>query len=214
MKLAFAVGLLSLTLSLARPCPQTNGISEITTEQLNKAIPERAASDSCAKTTAPSECVTNEKAATAISNAIKKYDVTQRGEIIALISLMAYESAKWEYNINHYPGRPGQGTRAMLMYNYVQEYASSLFPGHITTDIANTSSDKIKNTVRQLVLDDNNSFGSAFWYLTSVKPEFHNKSDKLRDGNMDDFKDYIENGVQTTWDDGRQSIWESVNAAI
>ncbi|KAJ2794420.1 hypothetical protein H4R20_006232, partial [Coemansia guatemalensis] len=123
-------------------------------------------------------------------------------------------SAKWEYNINHYPGRPGQGTRAMLMYNYVQAYASSLFPGHITADIANTASDEIKNTVRKLVLDDDNSFGSAFWYLTSVKPEFHNKSDKLRDGNMDDFKDYIEHGVQTTWDSGRQSIWESVNAAL
>ncbi|PIA13571.1 hypothetical protein COEREDRAFT_48822 [Coemansia reversa NRRL 1564] len=200
MKLTFAVGLISLALSLASPCAGIGEISEITVTQLNKAIPERAASDSCAKTTAPEECVTNEKAALAITNAINKYGVTQRGEIVALISLMAYESAKWEYNINHYPGRPGQGTRAMLI--------------RITSDIANTASDKVKNDVRALVLDDNNSFGSAFWYLTSVKPEYHNKSDKLRNGNMDDFKKYIEDGVQTTWDDDRQKIWESVNAAL
>ncbi|KAJ2803927.1 hypothetical protein H4S07_004349, partial [Coemansia furcata] len=159
-------------------------------------------------------CTPNSRAVVAINAAIAKYGVTQRGEIVALISLMAYESASWQYNINHFPGRPGQGTRAMLMYNYIQQYAQALHPSEATKVLAAGSSTDAQNNVRALVLNDNDSFGSAFWYLVTNAAAYHGKADKLRSGNASDFKDYIVNGVGAGWDDSRQTLWETVNGAI
>ncbi|KAJ1819980.1 hypothetical protein LPJ60_003471 [Coemansia sp. RSA 2675] len=188
--------------------------SAITLGQLNKAIPARASDSSCSSVSTPDECAPNSRAVAAINSAIAKYGVTQRGEIVALISLMAYESANWQYNINHFPGRPGQGTRAMLMYNFIEQYAQWLYPSEATKVLAAGASTDAQNNVRALVLGDNDSFGSAFWYLVNKASAYHGKGDKLRSGNADDFKDYIVNGVGAGWDDSRHSIWETVNGAI
>ncbi|KAJ2016579.1 hypothetical protein GGI03_005153 [Coemansia sp. RSA 2337] len=184
----------------------------ITLDQLNKAIPVRASDSSCSSVSTPDECAPNSRAVKAINAAISKYGVTQRGEIVALISLMAYESANWQYNVNHFPGRPGQGTRAMLMYNFIEQYAQALYPSEATLAVG--SSTEALNNVRALVLNDNDSFGSAFWYLVNKASGYHAKADKLRSGNADDFKDYIVNGVGAGWDDTRHTIWETVNSAF
>jgi hypothetical protein len=36
---------------------------------------------------------------------------------------MAFESADFTANINHFPGRPGQGTKAMLNFPFIYAYA-------------------------------------------------------------------------------------------
>ncbi|KAJ2490197.1 hypothetical protein IWW37_003383 [Coemansia sp. RSA 2050] len=210
----FSVSALSCALAAVSGLCIRDSTSAITINQLNKAIPARASDSSCASVSTPSECVPNSRAVAAINSAISKYGVTQRGEIVALLSLMAYESASWQYNINHFPGRPGQGTRAMLMYNFIEEYANALYPGETTKVLAGGASTDAQNNVRALVLNDNDSFGSAFWYLVNKAPAYHAKADRLRSGNADDFKDYIVNGVGAGWDDSRHSIWETVNGAI
>ncbi|KAJ1852605.1 hypothetical protein GGH12_002999 [Coemansia sp. RSA 1822] len=214
MKIPFALGVSGLVLSLAQVCVGADTLTQVTTAQLDRAIPTRAGSNGCASVADQSECAINDNAAKAITNAMAKYNVKQRGEVVALISLMAYESASWEYNTNHFPGRPGQGTRAMLMYNFIHTYAQALYPDKVAASSANSESTNVLNGVRALVLNNNDSFGAAFWYLTTVAKEYHGNTNKLRSGNIDDFKAYIEGGVHTTWDDQRAQIWKSVDAAL
>ncbi|KAJ2004395.1 hypothetical protein GGI04_001303 [Coemansia thaxteri] len=213
MKLLFATVLSSALVAVAGLCIGAAGTT-ITLDQLNKAMPVRSSDGSCASVSYPSECAPNSRAVAAINAAIAKYGVTQRGEIVALVSLMAYESANWAYNINHFPGRPGQGTRAMLMYNFIEKYAQSLYPAEAAQVLAGGSSTDAQNNVRALVLNDNDSFGSAFWYLATQASSYHNSAAKLRSSNAEDFKDYIVNGVGAGWDNDRQATWESVNAAL
>ncbi|KAJ1643449.1 hypothetical protein J3B02_003145 [Coemansia erecta] len=190
-------------------------VSAITLEQLNKAVSSRASDSSCASVSTPSECAPNSRAVMAINHAIAKYGVTSTGEIAALIALMAYESADWQYNINHYPGRPGQGTKAMLMYDFIEKYAQQVHQSEATRVlISGGNSDSAKNSVRELVLNDDDSFGAVFWYLVTQAPAFHNNPAKLRAGNADDFKEYVVNGVNAGWDDKRMSIWNQVNSAF
>ncbi|KAJ1799902.1 hypothetical protein LPJ59_001506 [Coemansia sp. RSA 2399] len=196
---------------LAVMIPGAGAATTITLDQLNNAIPDRVGSSSCAT----SECATNTQALSSINKAIAAYGVTQMGEITALISLMAYESGDWLYNINHYPGRAGQGTRAMLMYSFVSEYANQLHPADATKVLAaGAVTDAVENNVRALVLNDDDSFGSAFWYLVNHAAAYHGNDSHLRVGNFADFKDYVTNGVGAGWDDSRQTVWERVNSAL
>ncbi|KAI9477035.1 hypothetical protein LPJ78_004721 [Coemansia sp. RSA 989] len=214
MKVTFAVGASSLVLLLAQLCKGAGTLNQVTTAQLDRAIPKRAGSNGCASAAEQAECATNEVAAAAITNAINKYDVKRRGEVVALIALMAYESADWEYNINHFPGRAGQGTRAMLMYNFISTYAQSLYPSRVTTTEASSQSTQVMNSVRELVLNNDDSFAAAFWYLTTVAKDYYGNESRLRSGNIDDFKAYIENGVHTSWNEQRSSVWKAVDAAL
>ncbi|KAJ2724789.1 hypothetical protein GGI07_001750 [Coemansia sp. Benny D115] len=208
------MGVALLATSLSALCTGANA-EGITLAQLNKAVPSRASDSSCVSVSTPDECAPNSRAVVAINNAIAKYGVTGRGEIAALIALMAYESADWQYNINHFPGRPGQGTRAMLMYNFIEQYSKQVHAQDAGKVLAaGAGTDASKNSVRSLVLNDNDSFGAAFWYLVTVAPSYHNNLGKLRFGNADDFKDYVVNGVGAGWDSNRQSIWETVNRAL
>ncbi|KAJ2867057.1 hypothetical protein GGH94_001123 [Coemansia aciculifera] len=194
------------------PAPVIKAL-KLTQKQLDAAIPARAGSDSCASVGTPDECVTNNKALTAINSALAKYGIAKRGEAVAVIALMAYESGSWQYNTNHFPGRPGQGTRAMLMFNFVESYAKALHPEDAAKALAGGITDASMNNVRALVLNDNDSFGSGFWYLVTNAAAYHNTG-KLRDGNLEDFKDYVLTGVGASWDSARQTIWETVNSAI
>ncbi|KAJ2090747.1 hypothetical protein IW138_002365 [Coemansia sp. RSA 986] len=191
--------------------PGANAATAITIDQLNKAIPDRVGDNSCATNV----CATNPQALSSINKAIAKYEVTEKGEIAALIALMAYESGDWLYNYNVYPGRPGQGTRAMLMFNFIVEYAANLHPDS-TKQILESGpmSDIIMDDVLRLVLNNDDSFGAAFWYLINKAPTYHNNPNKLRVGNLADFQDYVTNGVGATWDDSRKAAWDKTNAAL
>ncbi|KAJ2732411.1 hypothetical protein IW152_003806 [Coemansia sp. BCRC 34962] len=201
------------TTSAPTPTPPAKAL-QLTQKQLDAAIPARAGSGSCASVSTPDECATNDKALVAINKALTKYGITRHSEAVAVIALMAYESGSWQYNTNHFPGRAGQGTRAMLMFNFVESYAKSLHPEEATKALAGGITDASMNSVRGLVLNDNDSFGSGFWYLVTHAVAYHNSAGKLRDGNLDDFKDYVVSGVGASWDSTRQTIWEAVNSAV
>ncbi|ORX71851.1 hypothetical protein DL89DRAFT_291139 [Linderina pennispora] len=181
--------------------------SAITIEQLNAAVPGRASATSCRNAT--SECATNSQALEAINHALLKYRISRRSEVVAVLALEAFESASWLYNINHFPdpGRPGQGTRSMLMYNFIEEYAKYLYADKAHALLESSGSSP-------LVLGDDDSFGSGFWFLAHEASSYYNNPDKLRDGQWQDFKDYIVNGVGASWDDARNVTWNAVNDAV
>ena len=70
----------------------------------------------------------NSQAAASLNKAFATYKVTELNEIAALISLMAFESADFKYQINYFPGRPGQGCRNMQSGAFNVQYAQSI-PG-------------------------------------------------------------------------------------
>ncbi|KAJ1873474.1 hypothetical protein LPJ57_004935 [Coemansia sp. RSA 486] len=147
-----------------------------------------------------------------------KYNVTDRGKVVAVIANMLFESGNWTYNTNHYPapGSPGQGTRSMMMWDFVQNYATFLYADKAESLLKGSTGvvdDDTQNAVRDLVLNDNDSFGSGFWFLTEQAPTY-NQADKLKAGSLEDFKDYIENGINTDWDVARGDRWSLVNTAF
>jgi hypothetical protein len=133
------------------------------------------ASGSCAGAPAANECATNVDAAPFLIKAMTDYGITSPSEIAAVLSLIAYETGDFKYNINHYPapGRAGQGTRNMQMPNYNLMYARSIPAlasklSAITTATSTSGlSDDQLNAIRALVLPDDYSWASAAWFLTS-----------------------------------------------
>ncbi|KAJ1942314.1 hypothetical protein FBU59_003233 [Linderina macrospora] len=202
--------------STAAPSSVPSGVFQVKAADLDRAVSARAGDGNCSAR--PDECAPNTRALAAINKALKKYNITRRGEVVAVLSLMAFESGDWAFNINHYPepGRPGQGTRNMMMYNFVEEYAKYLHPTEANALLGSggTPSDSTKNAVRQLVLNDDDSFGAGFWYLTQKAGSFHDNPAKLIDGNEDSFKDYIVNGVGTGYADERKQYWDRFNSNI
>lgn len=98
-----------LTLSLAVLASASyGGKSEITAAQLLDIAPN---SKSCDNPPAGGECATAQQAAPFINTAFSTYDVTSPAEQAAIISLMAFETTDFKYNRNHFPGRPGQGSK-------------------------------------------------------------------------------------------------------
>jgi hypothetical protein len=79
----------------------------ITTDQLLTISPNAS---TCDNPPAAGECATAEQAAPAISASFSAYSVDSRAEQAALVSLMAFETADFKYNRNHFPGVAGQGS--------------------------------------------------------------------------------------------------------
>ncbi|PQE12806.1 hypothetical protein CJF30_00002686 [Rutstroemia sp. NJR-2017a BBW] len=96
------------------------------TQALNQILQIVPASSSCANAPVASECSTAAHAAPYLISAMLTYQIYTLPEMGALLSLIGYESGDFKYNINHYPGRPGQGTRNMQMPEFNLQYALSI----------------------------------------------------------------------------------------
>jgi hypothetical protein len=82
---------------------------------------------------------------------------------------MLFESGDFKYKINHFPGRPGQGTRMMAMPPVIEKYATSVAGADAVAQALAPGGDVGLNATLALVnADDEKSFGSAAWYLTST----------------------------------------------
>ncbi|KAJ2826366.1 hypothetical protein IWW50_002393 [Coemansia erecta] len=131
---------------------------------------------------------------------------------------MLYESGNWTYNINHFPGNIGQGTRTMMSWTNVSKYAQSIHADAYTAAIGSVDVSAADNTTKtkviNLVLNNEDSFGAGFWYLKTQAPSYHNNPTALRDGSVEDFQAYVEQGIGTTWNAEREDIWTKVNSAI
>ncbi|KAN0110275.1 hypothetical protein V8E51_006662 [Hyaloscypha variabilis] len=175
-------------------------------------------SGSCGDAPAAGECATNVDAAPYLIKAMTDYGITSPPEIAAVLSLIAYESGDFKYNINHYPapGRPGQGTRNMQMPNYNLMYAQSIpaLASQLSTITTATStsglSDDQLNAIRALVLPDEYSFASGAWFLTtqcvSARPA-------IQAGGQAGYAAYL-SCVGTSATADRLAYWTRANTAL
>ena len=95
----------------------------VTAEQLTQIAPETA---SCAGAPFPEECADATAAATALNKSFGTYGIKTAGEKAALIAYTLFESGNYKYSKNHFPGRPGQGTRMMAMPPFIAKYATAV----------------------------------------------------------------------------------------
>jgi hypothetical protein len=150
---------------------------------------------------------------------MSSYNITHPSELSALLSLIAYETANFQYNTNHFPapGRAGQGTRNMQMAQYNLLYARSIaslgdqVDAITTADGVDGLSDDALNAIRALVLPDEYSWGSAAWFLDSQCGDGVRSG--LQTGGEAGWEGYLA-CVGTEATDDRKAVWERANEAF
>ena len=206
---AFALG------GLAAPCPtqpytapstNNNAASgSITASQLTQIAPTTV---SCDGAPFPEECADATTAATALNSSFEKYGITKAEEKAALIAYTLFESGEYKYSKNHYPGRPGQGTRMMAMPNFIAEYASAAAdPSALASAAGNV--DAILATVNG---DADKSFGSAAWFYSNKCTDAVKTG--VRDGSMIGWQNFMTVCVGTTNDPAREEYWTKAKAVL
>jgi hypothetical protein len=175
----------------------TAGASVIPTKSHLRAAGDQAAAqilqivpgaESCANAPAAGECGTAAQAAPYLIQAMLQYQIYHPAEMGALISLMGFETADFKYNVNHYPGRPGQGTRNMQMPNFNLMYAASIpavadkLKAITTASTADGLSTDQLNSMLDLVKVDEYTWASAAWFYSTqcsaaVKAELQKGTD-------------------------------------
>ncbi|KAK6200817.1 hypothetical protein LQW54_009481 [Pestalotiopsis sp. IQ-011] len=167
-------------------------------------------SSACATTTG--DCRTNVQAAQPMIDAFDKYDIRTPGEIAGIISLMAYESGDFVYKHNVSPGRPGQGTANMQMFDFNQKYAASI--DDLETQVAALGSitdDTGKNNLLALLTDDKYNFGSGPWFYSTQCTDAQKTA--LQKGDDAGFAQYMA-CVGVTVADDRSAYWNRAKTAF
>ncbi|KAL8686405.1 MAG: hypothetical protein Q9224_005458, partial [Gallowayella concinna] len=149
------------------------------------------------------------QAAPFINASFKTYGITSAGEAAAIVALMAFESGDFKYNINHFPGRPGQGTRNMQSPAFNLEYAKSI---PALAEGLKKAGDDVKAVVALLTSNGAYDFGSAAWFLKNKC------SDKvkagLKAGTEDGWKAYTTECIGTTVTEDRKAYWTRAAKAL
>ncbi|KAK2756496.1 hypothetical protein FQN54_005389 [Arachnomyces sp. PD_36] len=200
------LGLLLSSPVLVIAKPVACGQPPLKPDQLITIAPE---SSTCQSAPAAGECRTAAQAVPHIVKAFQTYNIASPGEQAALISLMAFETADFKYNINHFPGVPGQGTRNMQSPDYNVLYAKSI-PA-LEKDLAPII-EQPKAVLDLLLTDDDYDFGSAAWFLATQCPEKIRAG--LRAGTEEGWRGYITSCVGTTVTEDRKVIWERARKAL
>jgi len=176
--LAFVTTLAALVSTASAAPTATNSSAEVTAAQLVAIAPKSA---SCINVTSfADECRTADQASPFINAAFAQFHTQSLGQKAALLSLIAFETGEFRFNINHFPGRPGQGTRNQMMFPFVWKYAldvpevasqaQSFAPTlsvSSTVDELNNAPNATKDAVLDLVLPDKFTWASASWFLTT-----------------------------------------------
>ncbi|KAJ7587099.1 hypothetical protein C8J56DRAFT_91556 [Mycena floridula] len=199
-------------------------VGGVTATQLAQIVPDIT---SCASAT--DECRTATQAVPFINKAFTDFNITTRGEKAALLSLMLFESGGFKFNTNQFPapGNPGQGTRNMMTFPFIYQYAVDT-PSTSTEALKIAGTDPsspsitadIKNQVRALVLGDDLSFASAMWFYTqSGAAKSGCTGDAalvkgLQSESQDGWEAFITSCVGTTVTDDREALWEKTLQAL
>ncbi|KAG8819502.1 hypothetical protein FRC17_010423 [Serendipita sp. 399] len=163
------------------PTP-TNGTGNetqggLTAAQVTAALPSIPTSCSGSSNSA---CRTPSQIAEFVNLSFKKFNFETVGEQAAIFALMAFESGSFAFDVNVFPGRPGQGTRNMMMFDFVLPYAlefnatavHAIRPDLTTSSTAADVPDpNERNQIRATVLGDELSFGSGAWFLREKCPQ-------------------------------------------
>ena len=155
------------------------------------------------------ECKDVGQSAPFINKSFQTYKITSAAEAAAIISIMAFETGDLKFNINHFPGVPGQGTRNMQSPAFNMKYAQSI-PA-LKDKLAAAGTDP-KAVLALLTADGNLDFGSAAWFLTTQCSAPVRTA--LQTGSMDGWKKYITECVGTTVTPERQVYWERAAKAM
>jgi hypothetical protein len=204
--ISILVGFFALS-AVSTPHPdQTEKVSQTTalTDQILVSIAPTTAS--CAGAEFPEECADAMQAAKAINKAFEIYKISSPGQRAGLVAYMLFESGNFKYNKNHYPGRPGQGTRMMAMPSFIKLYATSVAGVDAVARTEATAGDAGLDAVLKLAnWDDEKSFGSAVWFLSTQC------SDEIRSGlttrGIDGWHDFLVACVGTTVVAERDMVW-------
>ncbi|TAQ85154.1 hypothetical protein B7494_g6520 [Chlorociboria aeruginascens] len=173
-------------------------------------------STSCAGAPVPSECATATQAAPFLVEAFSNYSITSVNEISGILALIAYESGEFKYSVNHYPGRPGQGTRNMQMANYNLLYARSIpaLSGPLAAITTATTTDGLTtdqlNQILALVDTDEYGWASGAWFLTTQCQSIRSQ---LQAGGTAGFTAYM-GCVQTDASDDRLAYFTRATQAF
>ncbi|KAJ3844006.1 hypothetical protein F5878DRAFT_574068 [Lentinula raphanica] len=146
------------------------------------------------------ECRTAAQALPFVNKRFADYNITTLGEKAALLSLMSFESGGFQFNINHSPGNPGQGTRNLMEFPSHNKTASYISLSSLPSKLSN----KTKNAIRAVVLGDGLSFGSAMWFYTQSGAT---RVGQPGPGCLQMPENYITNCVGTTVTDERKQSW-------
>ncbi|KAL9618764.1 MAG: hypothetical protein Q9160_006558 [Pyrenula sp. 1 TL-2023] len=167
---------------------------------------------SCSSSAAPSsglnECINAATAIPHLISAFARYKITTAGEQAAILSWIALESAELKYNINHFPGNPGQGTRVMLMPPYIAKYIASIPDLKEKADAAGGDVTKLLG----LVLDDEHSLASGAWFVSSQCTQDVRQG--LAAGSDAGWEQFITGCVGTTVTDQRKGYWVKAKEAL
>ncbi|KAF4597906.1 hypothetical protein EYR38_006298 [Pleurotus pulmonarius] len=212
------------TTAIAVPLCTKRTYNGITPAQLIQIAPEMAACNATAPF--PEECRDAKQSAPFVNQGFEDYAITSKGEKAAILSLMLFESGNFKFDINHFPGRPGQGTRNLMTFPFVHQYAVdtpstsaqalALAPNASDPSISNDT----MNAVRALVLEDRLSFASGMWFYKASGPEkigcTGNSTlvEGLKAETEQGWADYITNCIFTTVTDERKAVWQKTLAAI
>jgi len=151
----------------APPADAPTTEASLTADNLIAIAPTTA---SCDGAPFPDECADATAAATAINKAFETYKITSKGERAAIVAYELFESGNFKYKRNHFPepGRPGQGTRMMAMPPIIEKYATAIAGADAVATAKATGVDAVLDLVNS---DDEKSFGSAAWYVTTCSAE-------------------------------------------
>ncbi|KAI1866395.1 hypothetical protein JX265_007696 [Neoarthrinium moseri] len=202
----------ALLLAGSAAAAPTNCARSSTTDATAAALVAQIAPAAASATCSPTdECRTAAQAGPLLEQAMKDYNITSAGEKAGVYALMAFESVNFEYKHNVSPGRPGQGTANMQMFNYNLEYAKSIpaLAGEVGK-VGSTDTDAGKNAVLALVTDDKYNFGSGPWFLVN---HCANVRSTLAAGTDAGFAAYMQCvGVSVT--EERNAYWQRAKAAF
>jgi hypothetical protein len=197
--------------AFAAPIPNceaqvANQAPALTAEIITTIAPATA---SCNGSEFADECADATRAAPAISKSFETYGITTAGEQAALVAYMLFESGNFKYSKNHYPGRPGQGTRMMAMPPFISEYATAVVGAQA---VATASAEGPAAVLNLVNADDEKSFGSAAWYLsTKCTPEIRSG---LAAETVDGWHNFLTVCVGTTAVPERDTSWVAAKQAI
>ena len=100
-------------LACARPIPASAPINgNATSDSFGMTVAQilKAAPSTLACVSGATACRNANQIATFVNKSFAKFGFTTPGEQAALFSLMAFESGNFVFDVNQFPGRPGQGS--------------------------------------------------------------------------------------------------------
>ena len=210
LKALFVIFSVAVPFCMATAVPPCN-ITPLTIADITAIAPESA---TCTGAPYPAECATASDATPWINLAFHTFSIHAFGTQAALLSLMLYESGSFRYNINHYPGVPGQGTRNMQSSAFNLKYAQWLavnmtYSGISLQQVAEADKEGSVQ-VLALVKGERWSFASAAWFLaTQCNEEISRGLAALTEEGWDT---YLTDCVGTTVTDDRTAIWKKAIA--